>query len=81
MELSRAKVLVASDGEKTFAIVNGLLLVCSKFEICAESISGVRVSFSDSLLTPDLYKWSDFVDFVQNELGYNLTSGPEPEVN
>lgn len=79
MELSRAKVLIASDGKKTFAIVNGLLLVCSKFEIRADAIAGVRVSFSDSLLTPDLYKWSDFVDFVQNKLGYNLTSGPEAD--
>ena len=79
MELSRAKVLVASDCEKTFAIVNGVLMVCSKFEIRADAIAGVRVSFSDSLLTPDLYKWSDFVDFVQNKLGYNLTSGPEAD--
>lgn len=81
MELSRAKVLVASDGEKTFAIVNGLALVCSDFKIHANATTGVSVSFSDSLLTPDLYKWSDFVDFVQKDLGYNLTSGPEPEVN
>ena len=81
MELSRAKVLVASDGEKTFAIVNGLALVCSDFNLHANATTGVSVSFSDSLLTPDLYKWSDFVDFVQKDLGYNLTSGPEPEVN
>lgn len=78
MELSRAKVLIASDGEKTFAIVNGLVLVCSEFKLRADRC-GVRVSFSDSLLTPDLYKWSDFVDFVQKDLGYNLTSGSEPE--
>ena len=34
---------------------------------------GVRLSVSNALLTPNLYKASDFAAFVKNKLGYDLS--------
>ena len=66
MELSNAKVLIASDGEKTFVLVNGTPLIGDKIDFKSD-MCGVRLS------VPNLYKASDFAAFVKNKLGYDLS--------
>lgn len=53
MELSNAKVLIASDGEKTFVLVNGTPLIGDKIDFKCD-MCGVRLSVSNALLTPNL---------------------------
>ena len=72
MELSNAKVLIASDGEKTFVLVNGTPLIGDKIDFKSDMYCG-RLSVSNALLTPNLYKASDFAAFVKNKLGYDLS--------
>ena len=72
MELSNAKVLIASDGEKTFVLVNGTPLIGDKVDFKCD-MCGVRLRVSIALLTPNLYKANDFAAFVKNKLGYDLS--------
>lgn len=55
MELSNAKVLIASDGEKTFVLVNGTPLIGDKVDFKCD-MCGVRLSVSNALLTPTCIK-------------------------
>lgn len=68
----KRKVLIASDGEKTFVLVNGTPLIGDKIDFKSD-MCGVRLSVSNALLTPNLYKASDFAAFVKNKLGYDLS--------
>ena len=49
MELSNPKILIASDGDKTYVIVNGLPIRCEEFKFYAD---GCDVSFSIEKPTP-----------------------------
>ncbi len=70
MELSNPKILIASDGDKTYVIVNGLPIRCEEFKFYAD---GCDVSFSiEKAHAGNLFTWKQFLDFIENNLGYKL---------
>lgn len=72
MELSKPRILMASDGEKTFVILNGVPAVGTKFSYIAD---GVDVKYSlDDVRPLNGFTAKEFLDFVETDLGYKLSA-------
>ncbi len=72
MELSKPRILIASDGDKTYAVVNGLPIRCEELKFYTD---GCDVSFSiEKAHSGNLFTGEQFLDFVENKLGYKLCS-------
>ena len=69
MVLSNPKILIASDGDKTYAIVNGLPLRCEELTFHTD---GCDVSFS--VQNGKLFSGEEFIRFVEDKLGYKLSA-------
>ena len=70
MELSKSKILIASNGEKTYAILNGVPLLCESLSFRTDGIDAV-MSVENSHLGKSFTE-AQFFDFVENTLGYKL---------
>lgn len=72
MELSNSKILIASDGDKTYIIINGASVVCSDFTFHTD---GIDVAYSaNDVIAARKFTIDDFFTFVENNLGYKLRS-------
>lgn len=68
MEFSKAKLLIASDGERTFVLFNGVPISCEEFSFESD---GCVVRFSMNKIAPHhTFSEKAFTEFVENELGY-----------
>ena len=70
MELTNPKILIASDGRKTYVIANGTPVVCEEFTFSADGID-VTASAKNVNLTGG-FTAEQFEDFVKNNLGYQI---------
>lgn len=71
MKLDKAKILLASDGEKTMIIINGVPTNCTAFTFSA--VGGEPVKYSVEGVNTSLgFTEKEFMDFVENTLGYKL---------
>lgn len=70
MALSKPKFLIVSDGEKTYAILNGVPCVGNSFEFSHKGGEGVRFSMQD-VRSESAFTLEDFYRFAES-LGYKL---------
>lgn len=70
MEFSKSKILIASDGERTYAVLNGVPLVCEELSFFTDGID-VQASVKNARLGRT-FTHEQFLDFVENKLGYKL---------
>ena len=72
MVLSNPKILIASDGDKTYAIVNGLPLRCEELTFHTD---GCDVSFSvQNVHAGKAFSGDEFIRFIEDKLGYKLSA-------
>lgn len=72
MVLSKPKILIASDGDKTYAVMNGVPLRCEELTFHTDGIDAT-ISI-DKAHSGHLFTGEQFLHFVENELGYKLSA-------
>ena len=72
MDLSKTNLLIASDGEKTYAVLNGVPIICDELSFFADGID-VQTSIKNARLSRTFTE-EQFLDFVENKLGYKLSA-------
>ena len=69
MELSKNSILIASDGDTTFVMLNGVPISAEAIEFKAEALNGSTVSIKGiNLAMPNEY--NDFWKYLRNNLGF-----------
>lgn len=72
MELSKNKILMASDGDKTYLIINGSPVLCEEFSFFSD---GIDVHYSIKKAHPLRgFTADEFMSFIENDLGYKLSA-------
>lgn len=70
MEFAKTKLLIASDGERTFVLFNGVPISCEEFSF---ETDGCSVRFSMKNVAPNrAFSMEKFADFVENEIGVKI---------
>ena len=73
MELSKNSILIASDGDTTCVMLNGVSISAEVIEFKAEALSGSTVSINGiNLAMPNEY--NDFWKYLREKLGYKLSA-------
>lgn len=72
MKLSGPKILIASNGRKTYAIVNGTPAICEELAFSTDGIN-VTLTVKDQHLDRG-FTVKQFEEFLEDELGYKLRS-------
>ena len=68
MELSKNSILIASDGDTTMVLLNGVPISAEAIEFKAEALNGSTVSIKGSnLAMPNEY--NDFWKYLRDNLG------------
>ena len=70
MELSGPRILIASNGRKTYAVVNGTPTICEELVFSADGID-VTLTVKDQHLDRGFTK-EQFGEFLESELGCKL---------
>ena len=69
MELSKNSILIASDGDTTVVLLNGVHISAESIEFKAEALNGSTVSIKGiNLAMPNEY--NDFWKYLRNNLGF-----------
>ena len=69
MELSKNSILIASDGDTTVVLLNGVPISAEAIEFKAEALNGSTVSIKGiNLAMPNEY--NDFWKYLRNNLGF-----------
>ena len=69
MELSKNSILIASDGDTTVVLLNGVPISAESIEFKAEALNGSTVSIKGiNLAMPNEY--NDFWKYLRNNLGF-----------
>lgn len=73
MELSKNSILIASDGDTTCVMLNGVPISAEAIEFKAEALNGSTVSIKGiNLAMPNEY--NDFWKYLREKLGYKLSA-------
>ena len=73
MELSKNSILIASDGDTTMVLLNGVPISAESIEFKAEAMNGATVSIKGiNLAMPNEY--NDFWKYLREKLGYKLSA-------
>ena len=73
MELSKNSILIASDGDTTCVMLNGVPISAEAIEFKAEALNGSTVSIKGiNLAMPSEY--NDLWKYVREKLGYKLSA-------
>ena len=73
MELSKNSILIASDGDTTCVMLNGVPISAESIEFKAEALSGSTFSIKGiNLAMPNEY--NDFWKYLREKLGYKLSA-------
>ena len=73
MELSKNSILIASDGDTTCVMLNGIPISAESIEFKAEALNGSTFSIKGiNLAMPNEY--NDFWKYLREKLGYKLSA-------
>ena len=73
MELSKNSILIASDGDTTMVLLNGVPISAEAIEFKSEALNGSTVSIKGiNLAMPNEY--NDFWKYLREKLGYKLSA-------